>query len=93
MPHRAGEFAELGPWWAIAAGHALPQLVAHQRAHGLITDCGSALGTDGPGFRFAAVGDVAEPLIERPGAWIAFLYGELGPVQASVADPLLGGLR
>jgi hypothetical protein len=44
-------------------GQELRQLLAHQRAHRLIADRGPILGTDIPGFRFAAEGDVAEPLL------------------------------
>src|SRR5215467_13720226 len=70
----------------------LGQILAHQRAHRLIAPYRSVLGLFVPRVGPAVVGDVAEPLVERPGAWVALLHRELGPVPAAGADPLLGGL-
>src|SRR5271165_4156480 len=67
------------------------QLFAHQRAHGLVASYRSVLGLFIPRFGFAAVGGIAEPLIERAGPRVALLDSQLGPAQAARVDPLLGG--
>ena len=88
----AGEFAELEPLTAMAAVWLLRQAFAHQGAHRLVTRYGAVGGIDVPRLGLAAVGDVAEPLIERPGAGIVLLHAQFGPAKTSGKDPLLSGV-
>src|SRR5919197_1244819 len=77
---------------AMAAVLERRQLLAHQRAHRLIAGDGSVRGFLVPRLRFAAVGEVAEPLIQRASARIDLLHAEFGPVKTPGADALLRGL-
>jgi hypothetical protein len=75
----------------MAAVLALWQLLAHQRAHRLIARDGTVRGFLVPRLWFAAVGEVAEPLIQRASPRIDLLHAEFGPVKTSGADALFGG--
>src|ERR1700677_2657204 len=68
---------------------ALGELFAHQRAHGLVAEDAPVGRLFVPRLERAAVGDVAEPFIERAGSRVDLLHAQLGPAKAAPEDALL----
>lgn len=77
---------------ALNVVHGLRQFLAHQREHRLVAGNRSVGRLLVPGIALAAVGGVAESLVQGACPGVAVLNAEFRLVQPAGADSLLGGL-